>query len=376
MKHGLPTTALFAASILLLVASCAGAPKATPPEKPAEPVAEAPTTPAPTQSVIEKPATADVDALAAAKARAEKSRKQAFDVDSPSFFPDEWKAAETAFLAVYERKVEETPAFYREATKDYTAAADTYDALAGRALPLYAEARRAEIAAARERAVEAGIEESSPERLAAADAAAAKAQGLFEAGDYYPAAAAAMEARDRYLALAPGAKAYAVKSEIDSRDFTSADPSNYSLADKKLGEALAAYDAGEQAASRDAAEESLLRFNLALKKGWEQYVSERRVSADTERKAALDLKANVAVKAAFDSASSVFGEADTAFQAEEYEDAADLYSESAGLFAVVSGSAAEKRLAAETAIAEAERRVGESERTALEADALLEGGTR
>lgn len=370
MKRRLATTALFAASILLLVASCAGAPKATP-EEPAAP-ATAPTAPA--QTVIATPDAAAADTLAAAKARAEKSRKQAFDVESPSYFPDDWKAVETSYLAVREKKIEETAAAYSEATAAYTKAADGYDALAKRALPLYAEARRSEIVAARASAIEAGIEESSPDRLAAADAAATKAQGLFDAGDYYAAAAAAVEARDRYLALAPGAKAYEVKSEIDRREFAGSDPGNYSIAERKLGEALAAYDAGDQIASRDAAEESLLRFNLTLKKGRELYASGKGAEASAQRQAALDLKANVAVKDGFDSASSVFAEADAAFQAEAYEDAADLYAESAGLFSAVSASAADKRSAAEIAIAEAERRVSESEQTALAADALLEGG--
>ncbi len=385
MKVSLATTAVFAASILLFAASCAGAPKAPPPAAPPPtlepapaPAPEAPPPAAvePAPPIVEKPDANAVDALAAAKARAEKSRKQAFDVEAPAYFPDDWKTSEAAYRSAREKQPEETAEAYRDATASYAAVADGYDALAGRALPLYAEARRSEVVAARAAAIAAGIEEASPERLAVADTVARKAQASFDAADYYPAAAAAMEARDRYLALAPGAKAYVVKSEIDRRDFAGSDPGNYSIAGRKLGEALSAYDAGNQAASRDAGEEALLRYNLALKKGRELYASGKGAGASAERKAALALKANVAVKAGFDQASAAFAEADAAFQAEQYEDAADLYAESAGLFAVVRTTAADKRSAAEAAIAEAARRVSESERNALAADAVLEGGNR
>lgn len=380
MKRRLATTAAFAASILLFAASCAGAPKAPPTEAPAEapaPVAQPAPAPEPkAEPVPAKPDAPTVDALAAAKERAEKSRKQAFDVEAPGFFPDDWKTVEATYLGVRNKPVEETAAAYGEATKAYNDVADSYDDLAKRALPRYAEARRSEIADARAKAIKAGIEQSSPERLAVADQTAAKAQSLYDGGDYYPAAAAAVDARERYLALAPGAEAYAVKSEIDRRGFADADAGNYGIAEKKLGEALAAYDAGNTAASRDAAEESSVRFKIALKKGREQFASGKGASAAAERKAAADLKANVAVKDGFEAANAVFAEADTAFKAEKYEDAADLYAESEGQFSVVRATAAEKRRVAEAAIAEAERRVSESEQTAKAGDAALEGGTR
>lgn len=383
MKRSLPMLAVFAASIILFAASCAGTPKpAAPAPVEAAPVAEAEPTPEPSKPapppvvVVDTPDQAMVDSLADAKARAEKSRKQAFDVEAPSYFPADWKKAETSYLLGVEKAKVNKAVAYREAAEAYLSAAELYDAAAQRSLPLFADARRAEVVKAREAALKSGIGDISPERLGAADAVAAEAEALYKAGDYYGAAAKAQEARARYVALATGSKAASVKNEIDRRDFAAYDPSNYKLANDKLGAAMSSYDAGAIPASQGSAEEAQLRFNIALVKGKEMNASGYGKRAETQRNAARDLKANVAVKAGFEQAAAVLSEADATFKSERYDESADLYAEAESLFSVVRATAAEKRRIAQEAIDKAAKKLSDSEQTAKEADAVIEGGKK
>lgn len=384
MKRKIVMNLAWGAFILLFAASCAGSPKPVEPA-PVEPTAQAPVeTPPPVETKpVETtdpsktpPDQAATDALNAAQARAEKSRKQAFDIQAPSYAPAEWKAAEALFLQARDAAAQKNMAAYAEAAKWYDQAAAAYDAAAQKSLPEYAADRRDEIGKARSAALGAGVQDLSPERLAAADQVAADAQGKYDAGDYYGAAESASEARARYLVLKTGSDSYAVKSEIDRRDFARYDPGNYTLAGEKLDKALVGYDAGDIDASADASEESLLRYNLALGKGRELNASGRGENAAEERQAAQDLKANVAVKAGFEDAAAVFAEADAAFKAERFDESAELYAEAESLFSIVRATAAEKRQRAEEALLKAQRKMSESENTAKEADAVLQGGTR
>ncbi len=381
MKHKVFVSVLVVASLALLgLSSCASGPKPT-----AQMPQEEPTTPTETvQPGVEQkqpevtdpsklpPDQASEAALAAAVARAEKSRKQAFDLEVPATFADDWKKAEAFFMTGREKAQVKTQLSYIEATQAYTSAADAYDELALKALPLYAEARRQEIVKARSDAVKAGADQLLPDQLAAADTA----QAQFNSGEYYTAVASAQEARTRYIILKTGLDAYAVQQEIDRRDFAKYDAGNYSLAQQKLQAAQETYDAGDINASQNNAEEALLRFHLALNKGREMNASGRGEAASAERQAAQDLKANVAVKSDFERAQAVYAEAEQAFKAEKYDDAADLFAQAESLFADVKNVAAEKRARVLEAMQNAQQKISATEDAAKKADAVLEGGSR
>lgn len=385
MKHKVFVSVLVVASLALLgLSSCASGPKPT-----AQMPQEEPTTPTETvQPGVEQkqpevtdpsklpPDQASEAALAAAVARAEKSRKQAFDLEVPATFADDWKKAEAFFMTGREKAQVKTQLSYIEATQAYTSAADAYDELALKALPLYAEARRQEIVKARSDAVKAGADQLLPDQLAAADKVADTAQAQFNSGEYYTAVASAQEARTRYIILKTGLDAYAVQQEIDRRDFAKYDAGNYSLAQQKLQAAQETYDAGDINASQNNAEEALLRFRLALNKGREMNASGRGEAASAERQAAQDLKANVAVKSDFERAQAVYAEAEQAFKAEKYDDAADLFAQAESLFADVKNVAAEKRARALEAMQNAQQKITATEDAAKKADAVLEGGSR
>ena len=384
MKQKVFVSALVGASLTLLVlSSCASGPKPAAPTT-EEPVAQTePAKPAPEEKPVEvtdpsklPPDQAAETALAAAVARAEKSRKQAFDLEVPDTFAEDWKKAEALFMTGRDTAQVKTQLSYTEAAKAYNDAADAYDALALKALPLYAEARRQEIVKARADAVKAGADQLLPEQLAAADRVADRAQAEFDAGNYYTAAATAQEARSRYIILKTGLDAYAVQQEIDRRDFAKYDAGNYSLAQQKLQTSQEAYDAGDIASAQNNAEEALLRFRLALNKGREMNASGRGQAALAEQQAAQDLKAQVAVKSDFERAQALYNEAEQAFKAEQYDDAADMYTQAEALFADVKNVAAEKRARALEALQAAQQKISATEDAAKKADTVLEGGSR
>ncbi|AEJ18598.1 hypothetical protein [Gracilinema caldarium] len=384
MKHKLFVSALLGVSLILMgLISCSSGPK------PAASTIEEPgvQTETPKTTADEKasessdpsklpPDQAAESALAEAVARAEKSRKQAFDLEAPTTFAEDWKKAEDFFLMGREKAQVKTQLSYSEAITAYTKATDAYDELALKALPLYAEARRQEMAKARADAVKAGADQLLPEQLAVADKVADKAKTQYEGGDYYTAAAAAQEARTRYLILKTGLEAYSVQEEIDRRDFAKYDAGNYSLAEQKLQASHQAYDAGDISPAQNNAEEALLRFRLVLNKGREMNASSRSQAAQAERQAAQDLKANVAVKSDFERAQAVFADAEQAFKAEKYDEAADLYAEAETLFADVKTVAAEKRAQALEAMQAAQQKITATEDAAKKADTVLEGGSR
>lgn len=313
------------------------------------------------------------EALAKEKARAETERKQAFDLESSSMLADEWKAAEAVYLRARQEDQAKT---YPQALASFTEAADAYRAVAEKVLPRFVEARRADIIKARADAVAAGADRLSADRLAVADADADRSVRLYEEADYYGAYDAWSAARSRYVILSIGSKAYVVKTSIDDRGFAAYDPGNYAKASEKLEAALATYDDGELEDARNASEESLLRFNLALAKGRELYAVDRGNAAALQREAALSLKADVAVKNDFEAAAKTKADAEAAFKAEKYEEAAALYADSENRFLSARELAAEKRKRALEAMEAAARRQAESRRAAEDADAVIEGGTR
>jgi hypothetical protein len=256
--------------ISLSILSCKGAP---PPVEAPSPAVEEPSTPPPPPPPAQDPDLgppdqAAIDALNDAKAQAGVSRQQAIDIESPAYFPEGWEVAEARYRAAGEQAQKTTQGEVKQAAVQYKAAAEAYDDLARKCLPLYAQARADEISQARAEAVEAGISGMYPEGLAAADAVVDQAvegyETAKEARDYYAAARSAFLALDRYRALKTGAEAYTVRQEIETRGFVKYDPRNFELADESGSRAINAYESGDIDIAAGNAEEAKLRYNLAL----------------------------------------------------------------------------------------------------------------
>jgi hypothetical protein len=371
--------------ISLLISSCGGTPAPTtqtpPPAPKPTPAAPAPApAPVPQDPNRGPPDQAALDQLNAAKFQAETSRKQAIDIEGLSYFPPEWQSAEEKYASVKEDARESTLGEVKEAISLYTAVANAYDDLARKSLPLYYQDLEKEIIEAREAAVETGIESLSPERLETADRLIGQAIAKYEegepAGNYYEAADYAFQALGRYWAIRPGVQAYYIREEVLKRDFVKYDSDNCALAEASLFEALGAYDTGDIALAQDSANEAFLRYNLALKTGWESYTGEQQASAQRERQAARNKKANVAVRTEYEPAESLFTQGENSFRAEKYPEAAEFYRQSVPLFVRAGIIAEEKRIMAEQAIETAEMRVQVSDETAREAELQIGGGAQ
>jgi len=115
MKHKLFVSALLGTSLILIgLTSCASGPKPAAPTT-EEPGVQAETT-QPTSEISDPskmpPDPVTESSLAEALARAEKSRKQAFDLDAPAAFAEDWKKAEDFFLAGREKAQVKTQLSY------------------------------------------------------------------------------------------------------------------------------------------------------------------------------------------------------------------------------------------------------------------------
>jgi hypothetical protein len=377
--------------VSLAIISCGSAPPAqeTPPPEPpaAQPQPQPQGAPQARDPDLESPDQAAIDNLHNALAQADASRKQAQDIEAAGYFPPEWEAAEGQYAEAQANASEATLGEVKKTIALYEAVTGTYDNLARQCLPLFYEDLSGEILQARDEAIAAGIRDLSPNRLEAADQRIDQALEQYEAGNaaatnsdaaknYYAAAASAFDALDRYHALTLGVRARRLGEEIRERGFQGYDPENYGLAGKSMTGAVAAYDGGDTAAALAQAEESLHRYTLTMNQGWLGYTGELKLSTEAERRNALNAKANVAAKRAFDNADGLYTRGTAAYNAQDYAASAEYFSQSLPLFSSAIKTADQKRVVAEEAIQTAEMRISQSEETARQAETVLQGGTQ
>jgi hypothetical protein len=295
-----------------------------------------------------------------AKIRADQAKKKAMDFDSHNYFPSEWEAAEAKYAEGND-------------TAAYIAAADAYNELFKKAVPLYAQAKEDEMMAVREELINTGFTTVFPRYLKNADDLALIAQGKYEAEDYYGAKDAASVALNEYETLLSGAKIYLTRQEIINRGFTQYDADNFLKADEVAQTAIDAYDAGDKAAAFINAEEALLRYNIVLANGWIVYAADRKESAFKERELALAERANIASRETFRKGDALFDNANELFDEENYSDAALAFVEAEAIYAVSRQETEEKRIRAEEAMRIAEEKIEESGGAAIGAEKIIEG---
>ncbi|MDR0582942.1 MAG: hypothetical protein LBG57_01130 [Treponema sp.] len=419
--------------VLLLVlagVSC----KSAPPAAEETPSAAAPeSAPAPAQPA--GPSQASLDALQKAAARAEAARQRAVDFESPSYFPSDWESAEARYTAAGGLP-KGADAEIQGAAAALEASADAFDELFNKTIPLYAQAREDEVMAARDALIATGVTASFPEYLREVDESALIAVSQYGEGDYYAArdtaagalgryealkvaadawltrdaliatgvpdffpeyleevdgsaliAASQYEAGDyaaakdtasdtlkKYQALKTAADAWLARQEIIENGFTDSNSEGLAYADDAGLAAADAYFTGDIDSALRNAGEALRRYNQVLAVAWAGHVAELGEAARKARQAALDLKANVAVRDVFAEGEGFYTRAGAALRIGSYKDAAGFYSQSEGIFLTAGQSAVEKRRLADEAIREAERRIGESDEAAWQAELLIQGG--
>jgi len=306
---------------------------------------------------------------------AETARQRAIDFESPAYFPSEWEAAEAQYKAAKEMPRANNEEIQLAETA-YKSAAESYNELFKKTVPLYAQAREDEILATREKLINTGFTEYFPEYLENADNITLTALEQYEAEEYYTARETAVKALKEYETLLLGADVYLARQEIIDRGFLKYDEENFKKADAVAETAIVEYEAGIKEKATEHAQEALLRYNLVLSNAWTAYSAELKVSAGKERELALEERANIASRDLFRDAESVFNEAGEKIAKESYHQAAIQYIEAEAMFALARKDTAERRQRAEAAIRMAEEKIEESSESGIEAERIIEGGSK
>jgi hypothetical protein len=102
---------------------------------------------------------------------------------------------------------------------------------------------------------------------------------------------------------------------------------------------------------------------------------ERAAAVDAERRYALSLRADVAMRNEFNAADAVFNRANAAFDGANYQEAITLNNQSESMFRAVSEAVLRSRRLAEEALARAGERMEESDETARNVESILRGAT-
>ncbi|MDR2048976.1 MAG: hypothetical protein LBP69_05935 [Treponema sp.] len=306
-----------------------------------------------------------------ARARAEAARARAQGVDAASYFPEDWDSAESRYGAAESAGSPATLGEARRRADEWGQIADAYDDLFAKTLPRFAADKERQLLAAREAALKAGARDILPDRFDATDELAQSVRDKYDNGDYAGALADGTAVYDRYTVLKTIADAYALKEEADAYDFITYDPENYEAGADAGNNAVDLFDQGSLANAGESAGEAVNRFNLVLENGWIGYTNERSATAQSWRQAALEAKANVAVRNEYQNADRTYNEAHVALRAGNFVEAADLFERSGILFRQSRDAAVEKQVKAEEAIRLAEQKVSESEAKARSAQEII-----
>ena len=429
MKRKYVLGVLLGLAVLLGTVAC----KSEPPAQPQTPSVDAS---ASTSTVDTSPDQAAMDELNRAATRAASARKLVMDFNGPVFLPTDWNNAESLYTQAEQQKNTSTREGIQDSTSRYNRAAAAFEAMTPMTLAAAYDYAESELTAARNTAIDEGIEDYLPDYLQDADDTVVAAVDKYEAKDYYGAKDTAYTAFDKYDLLGYGAKvywlsvavvnagaeelvpelldeadnvgldavdkylaadydgaresatiaesmyvvlqsglaAYSVREKISVNNLEFYDPQNITLGDDALWGASDDYSAKKFNDANGKTNAAQRYYNSALKTGWECFSAEKGADASTERQRALDLKANVAVRQDFNSAQAVYIRANTAFQSGNHEQAAGLYSESEGMFTEAARTALQKRDVAEEALNRANQRMIQSDETARNAEVVLEGG--
>ena len=310
-----------------------------------------------------------------AKSRVEEARKRAIDFECPAYFPSEWEAVEaqygTARVAPQSNQDE-----IQRATTLFNNVANAYDELFNKTVPLYAQAREDEILAVRDELISSGFTQFIPEHLQNADKKALAAKDQYNAGDYYEAKNNAAGALADYETLLMGAKAFLARQEIVDNGFQTNDPDNFNKADGLAQTAMTEYEAGNKEAAMANAQEAFNLFNTILENAWIASVAEWRDLAFKERELAVAEKADIASRDLFNNAEVPFKQAESDYTAKRFQSASPLFKKAKELFTIARQDTEGKRLKAMEMIKMAEEKIEESSETAIEAERVIEGGSR
>ena len=203
--------------------------------------------------------------LEASISKADAARKRAVDFESPDYFPSEWDAADSIYTAAV--NIPKTTGNMQQLAVMFDDAADSYDEIFRKTIPLYTQAREDEIMTAREKLISTGFKKYFPEYLKTVDNKALLALSRFETGDYYDARNTAADALNEYETLYTGARILLLRREIVERDFVKYDTGNFEKADNAAQTSNDEFKAGNKKAALTNAEDALRLYDSVLSNG-------------------------------------------------------------------------------------------------------------
>jgi transcriptional regulator len=366
------TLMLIFTTILISVSMVSISCKSAPPASEEAPVTSEPEPVQETQPEVSQPSTQQIDQLLV---RAEEARKLAMDFESPAYFPSDWEVVEAQFTQT-RGMPKSNDNEVQQVITSLNSIVGIYQELFKKTIPLYAQAWEDEVMTVRDHLLGTGLKDVFQEYFEKADQIALTALDQYDAEDYYIARDTAATALNEYETLYLGARVFSRRQEIIDRNFLRYDAENFDKADIVAETALDQYEAGDTKAAKEYAEEALLRYNLILSNSWAIYVIERKATANDERNLAIQNKVNIAVREAFREAEHFFILAEESYSEGKLEEAAIFYTEAEALFAIAGQETEYKRQRAMETIRIAEERIEGSIETAIEADRILEGGSR
>jgi len=339
-------------------------------------------------------------ALREAASRAEKSRQAAVDVNGQSYFPNDWKDAEAKNASGKNAK-KTTPDEIKAATALFDSAASAYDDIAGRSRQRFAkdaedankalQAATARAEKSRQAAVSADAQtylpndwknaetknasaknakKGTPDEIKAATALFVSAADAYDDVTRKSQQQAAKEKDDANKAL-QAAIARAEKSRKAAQDakanvnlpgdWNAAEAKNTSAKNAKRGTAAEMKAAAPlYVAAADAYDELVMKNTAFLSTQNRKPAEDAKARAETERRKALDVKADVAAAGEFGGADAVFKQALSEFDKKVFASAAELYNKSADQFAAAVVLTENKRARAGETVEESKKRSAQS----------------
>jgi len=268
------------------------------------------------------------NALQAAITRAQGSRQAAMAVEAQVFFPADWRAAEAQnTTATRARRV--TPDEMRAATELFVAAANSYDDLTRRSTPQFTAQRNEASGALQAAMARAG---QSRQQAAGTDAQA-----------NFPRDWTNLETRHR--------------TAENARRETIAEMRNAANLFNGVADGF----------------DDLVQRNTLLAEQNETAAIAARANAEMERQAAIDARADVAVRDDFSTADATLQQANAAFGARNFTVALAQYNQSAAQFLASAREAERRRLIADASVEQARQRRDESAALAISIGLALEG---
>jgi hypothetical protein len=350
--------------------------------------------------------------LQAAMAQAEKSRQAAMNVNGQTYFPNDWRDAEAKNTSGKNAK-KTTAEEIKEATALFVSAAAAYDDIASKSQERFAkdkddankalQAAMARADKSRQAAVAADAQTNVPNdwRNAETKNTSAKSAKTGTLDEIKAAAALFVSAADAYDDVARKSQQQAAKDRDDANkalqaaiarmeksrkdaqdakanvnlptDWNNAETKNRTAAGAKRGTVAEMKAAAPLYIAAADAYDDLIKKNVAFMSTQNPKPAEdAKARAEQERQKALNVKADIASAAEFNSADTVFKQAAGELDKKSFTSAAELYNKSADQFAAAVLLTEKKRTQADETVGEAKKRSAQSADLAVNSGVEME----